>query len=55
MPNGLSTRPTNFAGNIANSIKEITTSKTVKNTLDNFKEVKKLYNENKKYYDALKR
>lgn len=47
--------PTNFAGNIANTIKEITTaSKTVKNTLDNFKEVEKLYNESKKYYDALK-
>ncbi|MBR8758715.1 DUF4141 domain-containing protein [Porphyromonas levii] len=48
--------PTNFAGNIANTIKEITTaSKTVKNTLDNFKEVEKLYNESKKYYDALKK
>lgn len=32
--------PTNFAGNIANTIKEITTaSKTVKNTLNGFKEV----------------
>ena len=31
------------------------TSKTVKNTLDNFKEVEKLYNESKKYYDALKK
>lgn len=48
--------PTNFAGNIVNTIKEITTaSKTVKNTLDNFKEVEKLYNESKKYYDALKK
>lgn len=50
------TDPTNFAGNIANTIKEITTaSKTVKNTLDNFKEVEKLYNESKQYYDALKK
>lgn len=50
------TDPTNFAGNIANTIKEITTAgKTVKNTLDNFKEVEKLYNESKQYYDALKK
>lgn len=50
------TDPTNFAGNIANTIKEITTaSKTVKNTLDNFKEVEKLYNESKQYYDDLKK
>lgn len=50
------TDPTNFAGNIANTIKEITTaSKTVKNTLANFKEVEKLYNESKQYYDALKK
>ena len=48
--------PTNFAGNIANTIKEITTAtKTVKNTLQSFKEVEKLYNESKKYYDALKK
>lgn len=48
--------PTNFAGNIANTIKEITTaSKTVKNTLDGFKEVEKLYNNTKQYYDALKK
>lgn len=48
--------PMNFAGNIANTVKEIATaSKTVKNTLDNFKEVEKLYNESKKYYDALKK
>ena len=46
--------PTNFAGNIANTVKEIATaSKTVKNTLDGFKEVEKLYNDTKKYYDAL--
>ena len=48
--------PTNFAGNIANTVKEIATaSKTVKNTLDGFKEVEKLYNNTKKYYDALKK
>ena len=49
------TDPGNFAGNIANSIKEIATaSKTVKNTLSGFKEVEKLYNDTKKYYDARK-
>lgn len=48
--------PTNFAGNIVNTIKEITTAgKTVKNTLDGFKEVEKLYNDTKKYYDALRK
>lgn len=48
--------PTNFVGNIANTIKEITTAgKTVKNTLDSFKEVEKLYNDTKKYYDALRK
>lgn len=50
------TDPTNFAGNIANTVKEIATAgKTVKNTLDGFKEVEKLYNDTKKYYDALKK
>jgi len=49
------TDPSNFAGNVANSIKEITTaSQTVKNTLNGFKEVEKLYGDTKKYYDALK-
>ena len=49
------TDPGNFAGNIVNSVKEIATaSKTVKNTLDGFKE-EKLYNDTKKYYDALKK
>lgn len=48
--------PTNFAGNIANTVKEIATaSKTVQNTLASFKEVEKLYNDTKKYYDALKK
>ena len=50
------TDPGNFAGNIANSIKEITTaSKTVTNTMKSFKEVEKLYGDTKKYYDALKK
>ena len=47
------TDPTNFAGNIANTVKEIATaSKTVKNTLNNFKEVEKVYHQGKKYYDG---
>ena len=42
------TDPTNFAGNIANTVKEIATAgKTVKNTLAGFKEVEKLYNDTK--------
>ena len=50
------TDPTNFAGNIANTVKEIATAgKTVKNTLNGFKEVEKLYNDTKKYYDALRK
>ncbi len=48
--------PINMATSIANTVKEIVeTSKTVKNTLDNFKEVEKLYNQGKQYYDALKK
>ena len=47
--------PTNFAGNIANTVKEIATaSKTVKNTQNSFKEIEKVYNQGKKYYDALR-
>lgn len=50
------TDPTNLAGNIVNTVKEIATaSKTVKNTLDGFKEVEKLYNDTKKYYDELRK
>lgn len=46
--------PTNFAGNIANTVKEIATaSKTVQNTLNSFKEIEKVYNQGKKYYDEL--
>lgn len=47
--------PTNFAGNIANTVKEIATaSKTVQNTLNSFHEIEKVYNQGKKYYDALR-
>ncbi len=50
------TDPTNLAGNVTNTIKEIATaSRTVRNTLKSFKEVEKLYDESKKYYDALKK
>lgn len=49
------TDPTNFAGNLANSIKEIVqTSTTASNMINNFKEVQKVYNQGKEYYDALK-
>lgn len=48
--------PINVATSIANTVKEIVeTSKTVKNTLDNFKQVEKVYNQGKEYYDALKK
>jgi hypothetical protein len=47
--------PMNFAGNLANSIKEIVqTSTTASNMINNFKEVQKVYNQGKEYYDALK-
>lgn len=47
--------PTNFAGNIANTVKEIATaSKTVENTMNSFREIEKVYNQGKKYYDALR-
>jgi hypothetical protein len=50
------TDPTNFAGNIANTVKEIATaSKTVNNTLNNFREVEKIYGQGKEYYDALQK
>ena len=50
------TDPTNFAGNIANTVKEIaTSSKTVNNTLNNFREVEKIYRQGKEYYDALQK
>lgn len=50
------TDPTNFAGNIANTVKEIATApKTVNNTLNNFREVEKIYRQGKEYYDALQK
>ena len=50
------TDPTNFAGNIANTVKEIATaSKTVNNTLNKFREVEKIYRQGKEYYDALQK
>lgn len=50
------TDPTNFAGNIANTVKEIATaSKTVNNTLNNFREVEKIYRQGKEYYDAFQK
>ena len=49
------TDPTNFAGNIANTVKEIATaSKTVNNTLKN-REVEKIYKQGQEYYDALQK
>lgn len=48
--------PINIATSITNTVKEIVqASQTVKNTLDSFKEVEKLYGDTKKYYDALKK
>lgn len=48
--------PINMATSIANTAKEIIqTSKTVSNTLNNFKEVEKVYNQSKQYYDALRK
>lgn len=50
------TDPGNFAGNIANTVKEIATaSKTVTNTMKSFQEIEKVYNQGKKYYDALQK
>jgi hypothetical protein len=47
--------PTNFAGNLANSIKELVqTSSTSQNMLNNFNETVKIYRQSKAYYDALK-
>lgn len=47
--------PINTATSISNSVKEIVqTSSTVSNVIKNFKEVKKVYEQGKKYYDALK-
>jgi hypothetical protein len=49
------TDPINTATSITNSVNEIVqTSSTVSNVIKNFKEVKKVYEQGKKYYDALK-
>lgn len=47
--------PTNLAQGIVNTAQEIIqTSATAANTLDSFKEVQKVYQQGKEYYDALK-
>ncbi|WDO12309.1 DUF4141 domain-containing protein [Flavobacterium sp. WW92] len=47
--------PTNLAQGIVNTAQEIVhTSATASSMLDNFKEVQKVYNQGKEYYDALK-
>lgn len=47
--------PTNLAQGIINTTKQITqTSATVNNTLSNFKETAKIFEQGKAYYDALK-
>lgn len=49
------TDPTNLASGILNSANEIVqTSSTVSNVIKNFKEVQKVYNQGKEYYDKLK-
>jgi hypothetical protein len=48
------TDPTNLAQGIVNSANEIVqTSSTVSNVIKNFKEVEKVYNQGKEYYDKL--
>ncbi|SHG36647.1 DUF4141 domain-containing protein [Dysgonomonas macrotermitis] len=47
--------PSNLAQGIANTTKQIVhTSSTATNMINNFKEVQKVYNQGKEYYDALK-
>jgi len=49
------TDPANLASGILNSANEIVqTSSTVSNVIKNFKEVEKVYNQGKEYYDKLK-
>lgn len=49
------TDPTNLAQSIINTSQQIVqTSSTARNMINNFKEVEKVYNQGKKYYDALK-
>src|SRR5699024_9029664 len=48
------TDPSNFEQRIVNSANEIVqTSSTVSNVIKNFKEVEKMYNQGKEYYDKL--
>lgn len=50
------TDPTNLAQGIINAAKNITqTTTTAKNMISNFKETVKIYEQGKKYYDALKK
>ena len=47
--------PSNFTQSIVNTSKQIVqTSSTAQNIMNNFKEVQKVYNQGKQYYDALK-
>lgn len=47
--------PSNFTQSIVNTSKQIVqTSSTAQNMVNNFKEVQKVYNQGKQYYDALK-
>ncbi|KVV16004.1 DUF4141 domain-containing protein [Flavobacterium sp. TAB 87] len=49
------TDPTNLAQGIVNSARQIIqTSRTATNMINNFKEVQKVYNQGKEYYDKLK-
>ena len=49
------TDPTNLAQGIINAAKNITqTTTTAKNMINNFNETVKIYEQGKKYYDALK-
>lgn len=49
------TDPTNIATSIVNTTKQIIeTSSTARNMISNFKETVKIYEQGKKYYDALK-
>lgn len=48
--------PSNFTQSIVNTSKQIVqTSSTAKTMISNFKEVQKVYNQGKQYYDALKK
>lgn len=50
------TDPTNLAQGIINAARNITqTTTTAKNMINNFKETVKIYEQGKKYYDALKK